>query len=404
MPGTWQALVDAMRSGWTGEAADAATQSLNPLIVNFHEGGQDLAAAQDLVSRQVESWHTAKNAVQPMPPKPVVQDPLIGAARQTFVSQVQGYTSAAQSNVDAMSVYGDASTYNTSNLPPLDPTLRPPGGSVTVRPSAAAQTGVAATRAGSATGVSGGGSPAVGAAVGSEPGVAGPTSDTGSRGVATGGGPRVVSPTVGSGTTSLSSAMPAASAPASELPGGGVATPPGSGPVPGGDFRGSGGYPGVGGRSGEELRDGGAGQRGPWRVPGQESLDGAPLGGRSGGPADGEDTPGGGIRGGQPGDAAGLGDGEPAGPGAGARSGAGAAALEEPARGFGAASTAGERGPVGAPGMVAGRGGGDESEGEHTNRYVRGDPRELFVGELPLVAPPTIGPPAPPLPAPQQER
>jgi hypothetical protein len=52
--------------------------------------------------------------------------------------------------------------------------------------------------------------------------------------------------------------------------------------------------------------------------------------------------------------------------------------------------------------MMPGRSGGDESEDQHTNKYVHGDPRELFAGDLTPVAPPTIG--QPPLPPPQQDR
>ncbi|HEX5121582.1 MAG TPA: hypothetical protein VFW65_40900 [Pseudonocardiaceae bacterium] len=180
------------------------------------------------------------------------------------------------------------------------------------------------------------------------------------------------------------------------------------GRVPG-DFPGNGGGqnltgpPGSGGWPREESPDDGPGLRGRWRTPGQEPAGGGvPLGARSGGPADGQDTPGGGFRDAQPGQGAGLGDGEPEAPGAGARSSAGAAALEQD-RGFGPAGTAGQRDALTTPGMMAGRGGGEGAEGEHTNKYVRGDPRELFVGDLPLVAPPTIGPPPLPPPAPPQQ-
>lgn len=166
---------------------------------------------------------------------------------------------------------------------------------------------------------------------------------------------------------------------------------------------GGGGLPEVAGLPGEEP-PGGSGGDLPGRLRGGSSRVGVPGEPAGGGPgagspwrAAGQATPDDGFRGSQPSPGAGLGEGEPVEPRVGLRSGAGAAALAESERGFGPSASGGPGAP-GAPGMMAGRSGSDEADGEHTNKYVRGDPRALFVGELPLVAPRAIGQPSPPPP------
>jgi hypothetical protein len=47
---------------------------------------------------------------------------------------------------------------------------------------------------------------------------------------------------------------------------------------------------------------------------------------------------------------------------------------------------------MGLPGMMRPHGGRDSEDAEHRRKYPYGDdPEDIFVGDLPLVAPPTIG-------------
>lgn len=116
-----QQLMDTLREAWQGIAADQATTAMIPLAVNFHEAGDDLRKAQDLISRQAGSFHHAASKVHLMPPEPQLQDALKALAEygtlDPYVHQVNRYQTAANNNVDAMNGYHGASTYNTSTLP-----------------------------------------------------------------------------------------------------------------------------------------------------------------------------------------------------------------------------------------------------------------------------------------------
>jgi len=120
-------LQDGMEAAWTGDAADAAQQGVTPLALEHLNVADDLHAAQDLMSRQAASFHQAANAVLPMPPEPTVQDPLAAIAAgqppDTMLTQVTQYHLAAQHNVDVMTTYHGASSYNATNMPAAYGTL-----------------------------------------------------------------------------------------------------------------------------------------------------------------------------------------------------------------------------------------------------------------------------------------
>jgi hypothetical protein len=365
-----QRLIDAVGQGWEGNAADQATTAMTPLAVNFVEGGDDLATLQDLIARQVESFHSAKSKVQPMPPAPQLQDPLIaftsGQGLDPYLNQLTGYNAAAQNNVDAMTIYHGASDYNTTNLPPVAPQL--PGATTPISlktsgsstPSGSAGGGVASRPPSVAAGAAGSGTPTARPAMPPAPSMpsqapqynpgqtTGQTTTSGTT--ATSDVPNTGIPVGGSGTTVLPS---------------GEGNLPGAGPVGGGH---SGGYSGLALGVGEPLPGGvngdirsrlGGGTAG---LPGESApVKNTPTGG-------GEERPG-------------------------ARSGVGTpGALAEQEKAMLARETAGVRGGPGAAGMLGGPGAHGEADKDHKRKYNYGDdPEELFSGNLPKVAPPTIG-------------
>lgn len=144
-----QKLIDTLRTGWTGQAADAASQGLAPAAEYALDRQGHLATTQDLMSRQVESWHTAASQVQPMPPEPQMQHALqaiaTGQSVQPLLTQVENYNATAQSNVDAYTEYAAASAYNQHNLPALSDTLPAPGGAPVTAVPPAPTTGPAST-------------------------------------------------------------------------------------------------------------------------------------------------------------------------------------------------------------------------------------------------------------------
>lgn len=116
-----QKLIDGIKSGWTGQASEAASTGLAPLAEDTLQRGDDLNTAQDLVFRQADSWHTAVAKVQPMPPQPQLQNVITvfsnGQLPQPILDQIQHYSGVAQSNVDAYQQYVAASQYNAATLP-----------------------------------------------------------------------------------------------------------------------------------------------------------------------------------------------------------------------------------------------------------------------------------------------
>ncbi|ONI77261.1 hypothetical protein ALI144C_34935 [Actinosynnema sp. ALI-1.44] len=114
-------LAGAMESAWQGEAAGVAQRGAGALAIAHAQAAPSMHVTQDLSMRQVASFEDARNSVQPIPPEPTVPDPWMMVtsldASATYAGQVAAYNAAAQHNVDVMSGYDNASTYNTSRLP-----------------------------------------------------------------------------------------------------------------------------------------------------------------------------------------------------------------------------------------------------------------------------------------------
>lgn len=358
-------LAVAMEQGWTGDAQDAAARGAAPLVVEHDLAGTDLARGQDLGHRQVGSFDGARNAVEPVPPRPEQPDPWdnmtsMGAANQSYEHQVTAHNDAAQRNVDIMNGYTSDSTYNTT-LPTGSGTLAADQGTVAANDQTGQAGGVIHGRNnGTGPGPGGGGSGPSSAAP--APAAPGP--------VAPSGGPLPSGPPSGSLTTP-SGATPG-TAPdrgGNPPPRGPVATPDGSGP----------GSPPLSARpaptGGGAPRPGGPGAARP--------VTGSPEGtayrgggGRVGGP--------------EPGPGRGAGTGPLTG---GPLAGGGAA--EEGAARRGGAGTTGRPGTPGAGmtpmGAAGGRGqGGDDYEHERPSYLVQEDGESNF-GVDELTAPPVIG-------------
>lgn len=141
-----QRVIDGIRSGWQGDAAEAAAQGLAPLAENSYTTGHQLATAQDLLARQVGSFHTAAAEVQPVPPAPGLTDAIgavmTGSSPEPILAKIAARHVIEQANVDAYTKYVAASQYNTTNLPPLADSVAFPGAPVSVvAPAAVASNG-----------------------------------------------------------------------------------------------------------------------------------------------------------------------------------------------------------------------------------------------------------------------
>ncbi|WP_173138803.1 hypothetical protein [Kibdelosporangium persicum] len=114
-------LAGKMESAWQGDAAGAAQRGAGPLAMAHAQAAPEINTAQDLSMRQVGSFGDAKNAVRPVPPEPTFPDPWMMVtspdAGATYKGQIAAYNAASQHNVDVMSAYDDASSYNTTRLP-----------------------------------------------------------------------------------------------------------------------------------------------------------------------------------------------------------------------------------------------------------------------------------------------
>jgi hypothetical protein len=227
-----QQLIDGVQVGWKGAASEAAAQGLTPLAVSSLDTHQQLNSGQDIVGRQVDSFHTAVSEVQPVPPAPTMQNVVTAAAAgqdtTPMIDQMAHSYATQASNVDAYSKYVSASQYNTSNLPPITPVDTPNAPvSVTMPPPAAASTSSGTAHGprmstGSTAGTSATRAMAAGAS-GSRSGLSQPPTNSG--------GPMPPTPSSGNGSTSTSSAsspvlpppaQPSQPAPSPSTPNGGL--------------------------------------------------------------------------------------------------------------------------------------------------------------------------------------
>jgi hypothetical protein len=387
-----QQLIDGVQVGWKGAASEAAAQGLTPLAVSSLDTNQHLTTGQDIVGRQVDSFHTAVSEVQPVPPAPTMQNVITAAVTgqdtTPMIDQMAHSYATQASNVDAYSKYVSASQYNTSNLPPITPvdtpnapvsvTKPPPDGTAT--PSGAARTprvsAVSARTTNASNGIvansSGSGSRSALPSVGNS----GPTSPPSSS---------------GNGSTSTSSASspvlppPSQSSPAG--PTGGSAPGPGQqvgrlGPIGGGLPGGAGpnsGMPGDG-----EGVDAGSGLRSGIGAINEDS-------GGLGGIGSGAGKPGlGGLASGTNSGGGAAGDEEGTGSRSGAAPGSAGVAEEEALAAERGAGSGGITSSSAAP-LGAGRGARGGEDSEHHRKYgVEEDGDELF-GFSGRLAPPVMG-------------
>jgi hypothetical protein len=350
-----RALTTRMETAWEGDASGAARRGAGPMSSEHELSGPSLMTTQDLTNRQAESYSSAKNAVVPVPPEPVLLDPMqvmMSDGLTPYEDQLDEHNAAARNNLDVMSRYESASFGNLDGLPSsygtfVDGTTEDPSGlSVSTGGGPGISSGVIDS-GDYTTSDDGDGSDSLG------PGPGGDTGGAVSSGHApspTGAGPGAVSPS-DSGVTTPGGLTPGVTPPGTPVIGGpdtgvGTGRPPGGGVVPG-----------VGVVAG----------------PGFGVGSGAGPGGGAGGPR------GGGVAGPRGGVLGGPGV-EPTGS---TRPGA-----------AGAVTGAGGRGGAGMSGMPMG-GAGRGRDGEDTERtrppYLEGgDPEELFDTDQ-LTAPPTIG-------------
>jgi hypothetical protein len=388
-----QQLIDGVQTGWKGAASEAAAQGLTPLAVSSLGTTEHLSTGQNIVGRQVDSFHTAVSEVQPVPPAPTMQNVITAAVTgqdtTPMIDQMEHSYTTQASNVVAYSKYVSASQYNTSNLPSITPVDKPSTPvSVATPPPAAPTTSSGSPRAphtssglsGKAGGVRTTGTGSTGSGNGSALASVGHAGST----------PPVAS--TGNGSTTTSSASSTVQPPPSQAP----PTGPNSGSAPGQSQP-------VG--SVGPISGGGPGGADPWP--------GGPTSGSPGGP-----RPGASLRGG-PGaineDAGGLGSrlggGKPGtgGMASGAKSGGGAPVDEEGPGGRSGAvprsaglaeeeGLAAERGASAtgitsssAAPMGAGRGAKGSEDSEHRRKWVVDEDGEELFGISGRLAPPVLG-------------
>jgi hypothetical protein len=378
-------LTAKMESVWQGEAAGAAQRGAGPLATEHELAAPHLGTAQDLNGRQAGSFVDARNAVKPVPPQPIAPDPWAAVNSPgdvvTYRRQVAEFSAANQHNVDVMTGYTAASTFNAKGMPQSYGAIAGDQAGITV---------------GTTTSTPNSGPPRSGP----KPDDAPRPTDRGIVEPFSGGPTAVAPPSTTSGPSSSLGATPrdgGSRAPQQTTPGAFTPTPGDPvGPVPPGSGRGVGSGPPSGGPTGG-LAPGtgfppvgggpydGSGGRGPTTGLGGRGLSSA-------GPGAGEDGrgPGGRVGGGDPrgSEVRGPGgrgvSGEPHGPGG--RVGAG---------GMGGEPYGGARGGAGGQGGVPLGGGGRGRDEDDLERYApeflqEDDPEALF-GTDEMTAPPVIG-------------
>ena len=413
-----RSLAASMEEGWTGDAAGAAQRGAGPLAVAHGGAAQEMTTANDLLSRQTESFYQVKSSVSPVPPAP--EEPstfkniiTFGGANSDYEAGVAKTNAVSQANVTAMDGWTSASSYNGTMMPTnygqldpnamniglVEPSTPPPIGSVphggppqTGGPDGHSQGPGTGGPGGDGSGTGGPGNSNI---AGSGPGdgrTSGPPPTGGTRtgGIQTGDGlpPRGPGSSVDDGTTS-SSFRPPTDGPGSP---GWTGGPSGSGWSSGGGGQ-SGTSGGQGGQNGLTSGFGGFGS-GPG---GTGSGTGTGAGGRFGGTGSGTGTgSGSGVGSGSGGSATGseksLGGGK--------ASGAGAPGESVGRGGPGASGAKGAGGRSGMPGAGMGgqKGEGGEDD-EHQRKYVLDDDEAFQLTEAGerLVDPRTGMPLTPPV-------
>jgi hypothetical protein len=112
-----RSLADTIRSGWQGAAAAAAYGAAMPLVEWAFENSAKLDRSQDLLARQIDSFHTARNSVVPVgdPPELLIDEKF--PFEVDYEKAVRDYQDSVRNNIVAFRAYDDASHYNETHLP-----------------------------------------------------------------------------------------------------------------------------------------------------------------------------------------------------------------------------------------------------------------------------------------------
>jgi hypothetical protein len=110
-------LANTTKAGWQGEASAAAYGAAMPLADRAFESSAKLDRSQDLLARQIDSFHTAKNSVVPVgdPPELSVDEKF--PFDVDYEKAVREYQGSLRNNIVAFRAYDDASLYNETHLP-----------------------------------------------------------------------------------------------------------------------------------------------------------------------------------------------------------------------------------------------------------------------------------------------
>jgi hypothetical protein len=370
-------LTAKMESIWRGGAAGAAQRGAGPLATEHELAAPHMGTAQDLNGRQAGSFTDARNAVKPVPPQPTSPDPWVAVNSPgdvtTYRQQVAEYNAANQHNVDVMTGYTAASSFNTKGMPQSYGAIAGDQAAITIgTPTSTPNSG---------------------------PPHSAPKSDdparTAGRGIAeppSRGPAWVAPPSTASGPPSPIDSTPQhGGTPQQTTPGGFTPTPAGAvGPVPGFGGGAGSGPPASGPTNGPAPGTGfppvgsgpydGSGGRGPSGAGPGSGVDGRGPGGRMGG--------------GQPHGPEGRGPsgrgvtGEPH--GAGGRLGVGGVGGEPPAAGS-RAGAAGRGGGMGGMPLGGGRSRDEDDLERYAPEFLQEDDPEALFGTDEMTAPPVIG-------------
>lgn len=112
-----RSLASTIRTGWQGEAGAGACGAAMRLAERAFENSAKLCHSQELLSRQIDAFHTARNSVVPVgdPPGFSVDEKLpFDADHEKAVTE---YQDSVRDNIAAFRVYDGASHYNETNMP-----------------------------------------------------------------------------------------------------------------------------------------------------------------------------------------------------------------------------------------------------------------------------------------------
>ena len=122
------ALAGAMQEGWTGNASDAAMNSVSRLASAHSGAATAMLTANDLIENQCQAFFDTKNKVVPVPEVPETPPALkeiVGDSNGGWVQAVRvaAANDASKQNVEAMSAWSTTSGDNGAKMPTTYGTL-----------------------------------------------------------------------------------------------------------------------------------------------------------------------------------------------------------------------------------------------------------------------------------------